>query len=74
VFRLHLLLSVFSLSFDEVLLFFHLLITLLLELVLLHLKLLVIVEFLDESVQVFLLVALNLCDVQVRALDRLAIK
>lgn len=72
--RLHLLLSVFSLSFDEVLLFFHLLITLLLELVLLHLKLLVIVEFLDESVQVFLLVALNLRDVQVRALDRLAIK
>ena len=71
---MHLLLSVFSLSFDEVLFFFHFFITLLLELVLLHLKLLVIVEFLDESVQVFLLVALNLRDVQVRALDRLAIK
>ena len=71
---MHLLLSVFSLSFDEVLFFFHFLITLLLELVLLHLKLLVIVEFLDESMQVFLLVALNLRDVQVRALDRLAIK
>lgn len=72
--RLHLLLSVFSLSFDEVLLFFHLLITLLLELVLLHLKLFFIVKLLDESMQVFLLVALNLRDVQVRALDRLAIK